>query len=69
MNMDEVKQMALTLLALGLFAIFAERIPLFGKLPGDFRFSYKTVVIYLPVASCLATAGMLSMLWLLMGKK
>ena len=69
MNMSDFGQMLVTLLVLGLFATFADRVPLFGKLPGDFVFAYRTVVIHLPMASCLATGVLLSALWLLMGKK
>ncbi len=52
----------LVLVAAGLLASFASRIPWLGKLPGDFTFRSGGLTVYFPLATCLVLSLLLSLL-------
>jgi hypothetical protein len=57
--------LGLALVALGLLLTFAGKIPLLGKLPGDFRIERGNLTFYLPLGTCLLLSLLLSLLlWL-----
>lgn len=56
----------LILVVLGLGLTLAGKIPLLGKLPGDFRFERDHFSFYLPLTSCLLISLLISLLlWFL----
>ena len=57
------------ILALGLALMFADRVPIVGRLPGDFTFSGDRWTVYAPIAtsilvSLVLTAGLSLFAWL-----
>jgi len=53
------------LIIAGLFFTYGGRIPLLGKLPGDFRIQRENFSFYFPLASCLLVSVLLSLIfWL-----
>lgn len=57
--------LGLALVALGLLLTFAGKVPLLGKLPGDFRIERENISFYLPLGTCLLLSLLLSLLlWL-----
>ncbi len=52
-------------LLLGIILCFADKIPWFGKLPGDFMISKKDVSFYFPIATSLLISIIITLfLWL-----
>jgi len=47
---------------LGLVLLFAERIPFFGRLPGDIVFRGKSITVYIPIVSMLIISALLTIL-------
>ena len=54
--------MGIALVAIGLLITFAPRIPLIGKLPGDFYFKRGDASFYFPLASSILVSVVLSMI-------
>jgi hypothetical protein len=56
-----------TLLIVGIVLVFAPRIPLLGRLPGDFSFERSGVRVYFPLATSIILSILLTIilnLWL-----
>lgn len=54
------------LVALGLLALLAPRLPWLGRLPGDLVFGSGRARVYVPLATCLLISALVSaVLWLL----
>lgn len=57
--------LGIILIIAGLFFTYGGRIPLLGKLPGDFRIQRENFSFYFPLASCLLVSVLLSLIfWL-----
>ncbi len=54
--------MGIALVALGLFITFAPKIPIIGKLPGDFYFKRGNASFYFPLASSILISVILSII-------
>lgn len=54
--------MGIALVAIGLLITFAPRIPLIGKLPGDFYFKRGDASFYFPLASSILISVVLSII-------
>jgi len=52
----------LVLVAVGLVALAAPRIPWLGRLPGDLRFGKGNVSVYLPIATCVVLSVLLTLI-------
>ena len=58
--------LGIIMIALGFVLLFADRIPLIGRLPGDITIRGKNYVFYLPLATMLLISVIISLiLWLL----
>jgi hypothetical protein len=53
----------------GVLLTFADRIPLLGKLPGDFRLERSRFTLYVPLASSLILSILLTVLLNLIGRR
>ena len=54
----------LVIAGVGLVMLFAGKIPLLGKLPGDFFFRGKNVSFYFPLTTCILISVVLTLiLW------
>jgi hypothetical protein len=47
---------------LGLIFLFAGKIPILGKLPGDFDFQIGSVKVFAPIATCLLLSLIISLI-------
>jgi len=56
------------LVAIGLFLIFFDKIPFFGKLPGDIVIKKKNVVVYIPIVTSLILSLVLSLIFFIISK-
>lgn len=55
----------LSLMLLGLFFIFFNKMSFLGKLPGDIRIARKSFTFYFPLVSCVLLSVLVSLiLWL-----
>lgn len=54
--------MGSVLIAIGLLLVFFDKIPFFGKLPGDIVIKKKNVVIYIPIVTSLILSLVLSLI-------
>lgn len=52
----------LLLAAVGLILLLAPRIPMIGRLPGDLRFEWGDVQVYVPLATSLLLSLLLTLL-------
>ncbi|HEY7065985.1 MAG TPA: DUF2905 domain-containing protein [Chloroflexota bacterium] len=52
----------LVVVAIGILFLIGSRIPLLGRLPGDFHWQYGGVSIYVPLATSLLVSVVLSVL-------
>ena len=48
---------------LGIFLIFFERIPFFGKLPGDILIKKEDFTLYFPLTSCILISAILTLIF------
>jgi len=48
---------------LGIFLIFFERIPFFGKLPGDILIKKENFTFYFPLTSCILISAILTLIF------
>jgi len=48
---------------LGIFLIFFERIPFFGKLPGDILIKKENFTLYFPLTSCILISVILTLIF------
>ena len=55
--------LGIILIIAGLFFTYGGRIPLLGKLPGDFRIQRENFSFYFPLASCLLVSVLLSLIF------
>jgi len=54
----------------GLVLVFSEKIPVIGKLPGDFVFQIGNVKVFAPLATCLLLSLIISFVFsLILGHK
>ena len=56
------------LIVIGVLIQFAPKIPLLGKLPGDFYFVGRNFRIYFPLASAIVLSILISLVMLLINK-
>jgi len=57
--------LGIVLIIAGMLLTFAGKIPLLGKLPGDFRIEREHFSLYFPLGTCLLISLLLSLLiWL-----
>jgi len=54
--------LGIVLIVVGIVVSFADRIPLVGRLPGDFHFKRGNVQFYFPLATSLAISILLTIL-------
>jgi hypothetical protein len=53
-----------TLILLGIILVFGQRIPFFGRLPGDIFIQRKNFTFYFPLTTCILMSFVLSIiLW------
>ena len=52
----------LTLTAIGVLLIFADKIPWIGRLPGDILIRRKNFAFYLPIATCILLSILVTLL-------
>ena len=57
------------LIGVGLAVLFADRIPLLGRLPGDIRIERKGYGIYFPVVTCVAVSVVLTIILNLISRR
>ncbi len=50
------------ILVVGVCLLFLDKVPFLGRLPGDFRFQWKNVIIHAPLATCLVLSVILTIL-------
>ncbi len=58
----------LVLALLGVVLLVAGRVPLLGRLPGDLRFEWGSVRVYIPLATSLLLSVVLTLLLTLMAR-
>jgi len=57
------------IVVVGLVLMFSDRIPLFGRLPGDIVIRRRNTVIYFPIVTMLVVSVVLSILLRLLHRK
>ncbi|MCX5706729.1 MAG: DUF2905 domain-containing protein [Candidatus Omnitrophica bacterium] len=57
------------LIGIGAYLIFMPKIPLIGKLPGDFYIQKKSFTFYFPLATCILASIILSFIFYLWNRK
>ncbi|UCG62556.1 MAG: DUF2905 domain-containing protein [Candidatus Zixiibacteriota bacterium] len=58
----------LLIVVFGLVLLLVDKIPLIGKLPGDFSFKSGNTRIYIPIATCLILSALLTLILNLIGR-
>ena len=56
------------LILAGIFFLFGNKIPFFGKLPGDISYKKGNTAIYFPVVTCLVLSVVISLVLFLISK-
>ncbi len=56
------------IVVVGLVLLFAEKIPLIGKLPGDFSFKSGNIRVYVPIATCIVLSVLVTIILNLIGR-
>jgi hypothetical protein len=59
----------LALVALGAVLWLGDRLPWFGRLPGDIRIEREHFKFYFPLSTCLIISVLLTLLFRLLGKR
>ena len=60
--------MGAVLIAVGLLLLFFEKVPFFGKLPGDLLFKRGNFTLYVPLATGIVVSLLISLILYLIGK-
>ncbi len=60
--------MGAVLIAVGLLLLLFEKIPFFGKLPGDLLFKRGNFILYVPLATGIVVSLLISLILYLIGK-
>ena len=58
----------IVLFTAGVLLLFADKIPLFGKLPGDIIIRRKSFTLFFPIATCIALSLILTLILYLIRK-
>ena len=56
------------LILAGLWITYSDKIPFFGKLPGDLSYEGKNVKMYFPLATCIVVSILISLILFLINK-
>lgn len=59
----------IVIVAVGLLLMFGGRIPLLGKLPGDFLIERKNFTFYFPLATSILISLVLTLIFWILGRK
>ncbi len=59
----------LLMVVIGVFFIVGNKIPFFGKLPGDIAVEKKNFNFYFPITTCIIVSAILSFIFWLFSKK
>ncbi len=57
------------LFLLGLFTVYADKIPLIGKLPGDIKIEKRNFTLYFPIVTCIVLSIIISLILNLFSRK